>query len=92
MSLKSNFFVSLELDQNQTKYNSPFTINNYTYVSEGIIDLYGPKYAYLIVDDYNNNVNNSFYSAFNSSLNWITSFFILANLCIGVSNAASLDL
>ena len=43
-------------------------INNYTYVSEGIIDLYGPKYAYLIVDDYNNNVNNGFYSAFNSSL------------------------
>lgn len=43
-------------------------INNYTYVSEGIIDLFGPKYAYLVVDDYNNNVNNGFYSAFNSSL------------------------
>lgn len=33
-ALKSNFFVSLELDQNQTKYNSPFTINNYTYVEK----------------------------------------------------------
>ena len=43
-------------------------MNNYTYVSEGIIDLFGPKYAYLVVDDYNNNVNNGFYSAFNSSL------------------------
>ena len=43
-------------------------INNETYVSEGIIDLQGPKYAFLVVDDYNNNVNNSFYSAFNSSL------------------------
>lgn len=43
-------------------------INNYTYVSEGMIDLLGPKYAYLVVDDFNNNVNNSFYSAFNSSL------------------------
>jgi len=43
-------------------------LNNYTYVSEGVIDLYGPKYAYLVVDDYNNNVNNGFYSAFNSSL------------------------
>lgn len=43
-------------------------INNYTYVSEGVIDLSGPKYAYLVVDDFNNNVNNSFYSAFNSSL------------------------
>lgn len=43
-------------------------VNNYTYVSEGVIDLSGPKYAYLVVDDFNNNVNNSFYSAFNSSL------------------------
>jgi len=42
--------------------------NNETYVSEGVIDLLGQKYAFLVVDDYNNNVNNSFYSAFNSSL------------------------
>ena len=37
-------------------------------VSEGVIDLSGPKYFYLVVDDYNNNVNNAFYSVFNSSL------------------------
>jgi len=43
-------------------------INNNTYVSEGIVNLTGPKYFYLVVDDYNNNVNNNFYSAFNSSL------------------------
>jgi hypothetical protein len=43
-------------------------INNHNYISEGIIDLEGPKYAYLVIDDYNNNVNNGFYSAFNSSL------------------------
>jgi hypothetical protein len=43
-------------------------LNNNVYVSEGIIDLSGPKYAYLVVDDFNNNVNNSFYSAFNSSI------------------------
>lgn len=43
-------------------------VNNETYVSEGLIDLIGPKYAFLVVDDYNKNVNNSFYSAFNSSL------------------------
>jgi len=47
--------------------NGQYT-NNYSYVSEGIIDLSGPKYAYLVIDDFNNNVNNSFYSAFNSSL------------------------
>jgi hypothetical protein len=42
--------------------------NNISYVSEGIVDLLGPRYVYLVVDDYNNNVNNNFYSAFNSSI------------------------
>jgi hypothetical protein len=42
--------------------------NNISYVSEGIVDLTGPRYVYLVIDDYNNNVNNSFYSAFNSSV------------------------
>jgi len=42
--------------------------NNISYVSEGIVDLGGPRYLYLVVDDFNNNVNNNFYSAFNSSI------------------------
>jgi len=42
--------------------------NNTVYVSEGITDTSGPSYMYLVVDDYNNNVNNNFYSAFNSSI------------------------
>jgi hypothetical protein len=42
--------------------------NNVSYVSEGIVDLTGPRYVYLAIDDYNNNVNNGFYSAFNSSI------------------------
>ena len=42
--------------------------NNINYVSEGAVDLIGSRYVYLVVDDYNNNVNNSFYSAFNSSI------------------------
>lgn len=41
---------------------------NINYVSEGLVDLTGSKYLYLVVDDYNNNVNNGFYSAFNSSI------------------------
>jgi hypothetical protein len=36
--------------------------------SEGIIDLYGPKYIFLVFDDYNNSVNNGFFSAFNNSV------------------------
>lgn len=43
-------------------------INNLNYVSEGVVDMTGPRYLYLVVDDHNNNVNNGFYSAFNSSL------------------------
>lgn len=42
--------------------------NSLAYVSEGIPDFSGPKYVYLAIDDFNNNVNNGFYSAFNSSL------------------------
>ena len=42
--------------------------NNSTYVSEGLINLDGPKYVFLVVDDYNNNVNNGFYSAFTNSM------------------------
>jgi len=41
---------------------------NTTYVSEGVVDLSGPRYLYLAIDDHNNNVNNGFYSAFNSSI------------------------
>jgi hypothetical protein len=43
-------------------------INNFNYVSEGIVDLQGIKYVYLVVNDFNNNVNDGFYGAFNASL------------------------
>ena len=42
--------------------------NNVAYVSEGIIDLTGPKYIYLVIDDFNNSVNDGFYGAFTSSI------------------------
>ena len=41
---------------------------NSSYVSEGVIDLIGPRYIYVSIDDFNNNVLNSFYGAFNSSI------------------------
>lgn len=43
-------------------------VNNSTYCSEGLVDLIGIKYMYLSIDEYSNNVNNSFYGAFNESL------------------------
>jgi hypothetical protein len=42
--------------------------NNTAYVSEGVIDLTGPKYIYLVIDDFNNSVNDGFYGAFTSSI------------------------
>ena len=42
--------------------------NNTVYVSEGLSNISGPQYVFLVVDDYNNNVNNGFYSAFTNSL------------------------
>jgi len=42
--------------------------NNIAYVSEGVIDLTGPKYIYLVIDDFNNSVNDGFYGAFTSSI------------------------
>ena len=43
-------------------------INNLNYVSESILDISGPRYFFLVIDDYNNSVNNGFYGAFNSSM------------------------
>ena len=42
--------------------------NNLNYVSEGVVNITGPNYLFLVVDDYKNNVNNNFYAAFNSSI------------------------
>jgi len=58
-------------------------VGNVNYVSEGIVNLTGPRYLYLVVDDYNNSVNNSFYSAFNSS---ILNKNILARISIQANN------
>ena len=43
-------------------------VGNVNYVSEGVVDTTGPRYLFLVVDDYTNSVNNGFYSAFNSSI------------------------
>jgi len=42
--------------------------NSLTYVSEGVVNIIGPRYLYLVIDDYNNSVNDGFYGAFSSSL------------------------
>jgi hypothetical protein len=52
--------------------NLGFTSSTYTgslsYVSESIMEPFGIRYFYLVVDDYNNSVNNHFVTAFNQSI------------------------
>ena len=43
-------------------------INNQNYVSESIVNTNLMNYVYLMIDDFNNSVSNSFYSVFNASL------------------------
>lgn len=43
-------------------------IGNQNYVSEGVVDILGARYLYLVIDDHNTSVNNSFYSGFTNSL------------------------
>jgi len=49
-------------------FRSGLYTDELTYVSESIVDTTKPKYIYLAINDYNNNVNNSFYSAFQESI------------------------
>ena len=49
-------------------YRNGIYSGNSSYVSEGIADFVGPRYLYIMVDDFNNSVLNSFYGAFNSSI------------------------
>jgi hypothetical protein len=49
------------------------------YTSEGIVDLQGPKYIYLVIDDFNNNVNDGFIGAFKNS---ILNKNIIARICL----------
>ena len=45
------------------------TVSIINATSEGQCQISGPRYLYLALDDYNNNVNNYFVSAFSDSIN-----------------------
>jgi len=49
-------------------YRAGIYNDNFIYFSEGSINLLGLNYLFLVVNDYNNNVNNGFFSAFNNSI------------------------
>jgi hypothetical protein len=49
-------------------YREGFYEGGVTYISESLVDLTGIRYLFLMVEDYNNNYNDNFVSAFNSSI------------------------
>jgi len=49
------------------------------YTSEGIVDITGSQYLYLVVDDFNNSVTNNFYSAFDE---WAMNKNVLARISV----------
>ena len=52
----------------QEEYISDISSNNFEIKSESLLNITGPKYIYMTIDDYNSNTEsaNNFYSAFNS--------------------------
>lgn len=65
------------------------------YYSEGIVDLKGLRYIYLVVDDFNNNVNNGFYGAFTTSLlnkNILARITLFGNLFNNIMSQNNLSL
>ena len=59
---------------NLTDTNNPWnTTWPHGYIAEGILDISGPKYIFLVVNDFNNNVNNKYTSLGASGSNFLAS-------------------
>ena len=72
-------FTKSELGGSGTTADLELKAAGCTYLSEGFFECHGPRYLFLVVDDFNNNVNTNMFSAFNSS---ILSKNILARISI----------
>lgn len=64
-------------------------LNNSSYVSEGVMDLYGPRYLFLAINDYTTSVNGGFYSAFHDTY---MSKEILARISIPNTSKANFNI
>ena len=72
VNVNLSFYLGWMLGYRVNIYNSgPGTTTTLpsAFVSEGICYLKGPTYIFLAIDDYNNNVNNYYVSAYSSSIN-----------------------
>ena len=93
-----NFTLDFQADRNGNQdYSTPLPLklgwllgfrqgiytNNSSYISEGIVDLIGRRYAFLSIDEFCNNKSDSYYSAFNNSL---LNKNILARISTNTSN------
>ena len=69
------FYLGWELGYRMGTYDSgsgsttPTTLLPAAIVSEGLYNIKGPEYIFVAIDDYNNNVNNYYVSAYSDSIN-----------------------
>ena len=61
-------FTNSALGGDTINADSELKTKGCTYLSEGFFECHGPRYLFLVVDDFNNNVNTNMFSAFNSSI------------------------
>lgn len=78
------YYQSSQIDYKQRigwmlGFREPIYTGVDTYTSEGILDIIGPKYLYLLLDDYNNSSNVNF---FNSSEKTMLSDNIIARISV----------
>lgn len=63
-------------------FRNGYYTGNINYVSEASVDMFGPRYFYLVLDDYNNSVIQNVYGLLNSSIskNNILSFVPISDV------------
>ena len=72
VNVNLSFYLGWMLGYRVNIYSSgKASTGNYpsSFISEGICYIKGPSYIFVAVDDYNNNVNNYYVSAYSSSIN-----------------------
>ena len=63
-----NNYINTSIQSTTLTGNTDYTQENNLYYSEGIFNLAGPNYIYMVIDDYNNSVNDGFITAYASSI------------------------
>ena len=67
LQLKLGWLLGYRFGQYTDVPAAPDNSGNVSYISEGVYDPQSPRYFFIIVDDFNNNYNQTYISSFNRS-------------------------